>query len=105
MRDGGYQTRFVLPALPATSIITAIGVEKYREVSPVLYTFVAIGCMHIMFYGIMFYPMFADFEFSVFDIIATILGSPQYALHSQETYVQAFKYMRHFGLSRKIAGE
>ncbi len=105
MKGGGYQTRFLLPALPATSIITAIGVEKFRDVSSVLYIFVAIGCMHIMFYGIMFYPLFADFEFCVFDIIATILSSPQYAMDSRETYVQAFKYMKHFGLNRSVAGE
>ena len=52
---------------------------------------------------VLFYPMFADFEFSVFDIVTTILNSPQYALKSREMYIQAFKYMRHFGLDRKIA--
>ena len=105
MRGGGYQTRFILPILPATSIITAIGVEKFREASPIVYTLIAIGCMHLMFYGIMFYPMFADFEFNVFDVITTILSSPQHALNSHESYQQAFKFMRHFGLSRKLAGE
>ena len=103
VQGGGYQTRFLLPALPAMSIIAAISLVKFPKLSPILYTFFAIECMHVMFYGIMFYPMFADFEFSVFDIVTTILNSPQYALKSREMYIQAFKYMRHFGLDRKIA--
>ena len=103
VQGGGYQTRFLLPALPAMSIIAAISLVKFPKLSPILYTFFAIECMHVMFYGIMFYPMFADFEFSVFDIVSTILNSPQYALKSREMYIQAFKYMKHFGLDRKIA--
>ena len=99
---GGYQTRFLLPIIPATSIISAIGVVKFPEYSSIAVAFVAIGAMHVMFYGIMFYPLFCDFEFNVFDIIQTTIDSPQYVPESREIYASIFRYMRHYGLNRTI---
>ena len=97
---GGYQTRFILPIIPATSMITALAQEIVPGYESTTHCLVAIGAMHVLFYGVMFYPLFCEFEFSVFDIVQTILDSPQYAPESQKELSSVFKYLQHYGLHR-----
>ena len=99
---GGYQTRFILPIIPATSIIAALGLEVLPEYQATASALVAIGAMHLLFYGVMFYPLFCDFEFNVFDIIQIIVDSTQYIPESQKEFAGVFKYMEHHGLRKRL---
>lgn len=99
LRGGGYQTRFLLPILPATSILAAIGIERFGS-TPLSATLLSIGAFHALFYGVLFYPLFCDFEFHIFDIIECILRSPQSIPSSREKYSDILQFMKHFGLNR-----
>jgi hypothetical protein len=103
---GGFQTRFLLPILPALAILTAVQLASSRNSSiqpsistaaPVL---VGIGAMHTMYYGVLFYPLFCDFDYSVFEIIENILMSPQFIPENEESLSTILKYIKHFGVNR-----
>ena len=116
----GYQSRFLLPALPGTAILTAISIsrvsESYKsEISVTNFSsddysgcryaiaviLIALGAMHTLFYSVLYPTMFADLEFSVFEIIGTILKSPLRPVASPSAFDEILNYLRHFGLNRK----
>ena len=100
---GGFQTRFLLPIIPATSLIASIGIVKSVSISPVAIMLISIGAMHLMFYGVMFYPFFCDFEFNVFDVVEIILKSPRIYPDSPDAYNGIFRFMAHYGFNPAVS--
>jgi hypothetical protein len=130
---GTFQTRFILPILPATSVLAASYVArtgkgrlsgKIEKTSTVTSNFVlggdtaaaanttrsavcamllCYGAMHTLFYGVLYGPMFADLDFSVVGIVAGILRTTYYAPPDRDTFEIILKFMEHFGLARKAA--
>lgn len=72
----GYQTRFLLPCLPATAILGALAISSNLE-SPIVVAFSAVAlaysAIHCFYYGVLFAPLHADLGLSVFEIILVIL--------------------------------
>lgn len=101
---GGYQIRFLLPILPATSILTAICICSCgNKVLPLLNILQCYGSFHILYYSILYPPILADFDITVLDILEIILKSPLEAdSMTKEALLPIYKYMRHFGLAMKI---
>ena len=99
---GGYQSRFMLPILPATSILSGYYLTSNKKIAPACMVLLHVGVLHFMFYGVLYYPMFSEFEYNIFDIIWCILSSPQYFPASQENYQQILKFMSHYGLNRTV---
>lgn len=100
---GGYQTRFLLPALPALALLSAIELLRSRWAAAISPFLISIGAIHLVFYGILFYPLFCDFDFNLFEIILCTLSYPQYFPANEESFSNILKYMRHFGLNRTVA--
>jgi hypothetical protein len=118
----GYQSRFMLPALPGTAILTAISISRANILQnsdvatnssnstanrdsgnryALAAILIALGAMHTLFYSVLYPTIFADLEYSVFDVIGTILNSPLRSFASQNAFDEMFLYLRHFGLNRK----
>ena len=102
-KGSGFQTRFILPIIPATSILAALCIHEahkkhssYQVLTTILLVYSSIHCMY---YGVMFPNLYADLEENVFDIISNILNYPYHALSSRESMMDVLKYMRHFGLN------
>jgi hypothetical protein len=114
----GFQNRFILPIIPATSILFAISSSFLKECSksknlkkyPVLAALVEISqfmfdillpysSVLCLFYGIMFSPLFADLNANLFDIIATILSNSYHSFTSVESFTETYKFLLHFGIN------
>ena len=66
----GYQTRFILPILPATSVLASIlinytisNTSSQSIKDTLVLVLVSYSAMHLIYYGIMFPPFFADLEY------------------------------------------
>lgn len=96
---GGIQMRFMLPILPATSILAAIAiVNAGANVSPFVSLLFCISAMHVVYYSVLFPPLFADMENSVFEIVALILNSMLDDSGSQEIMYKIYQVMKHYGI-------
>jgi hypothetical protein len=104
----GYQTRFLLPALPGSAILTAHflyalfldeSVEKEWKIlgGCVLSIAFVVQAMLVLYYGIMYAPFYADVEVYWFDIMQTILSSPYHSASSRESVKDIQLFMKHFG--------
>jgi hypothetical protein len=90
---GGFQIRFIVPILPATSVLASIAVVSSNDIfQPLVALLLVYGGMHCLFYSILYSPMFADMHASIFDVIRIILESP-YEVPNGD-----IKFMKHFGL-------
>lgn len=90
---GGFQIRFIVPILPATSVLASMAVTAIDTMLyPVVALLLVYSGMHSLFYSVLYSPLFADMHASVFDIIRTILESPYDAPASD------INFMKHFGL-------
>lgn len=97
---GGYQLRFILPALPATSISSCLGLQTYSpSLCNAIFAFLlAYSAIHTLFYGILFAPYFADLKYSILDMISIILASPYDPTSMKQDFTTLFEFLHHFGL-------
>ena len=65
----GFQTRFLLPVLPATSVLASILINYTNSNSNsqslkelLVFVLLSYSAMHMLYYGIMFPPLFADLD-------------------------------------------
>jgi hypothetical protein len=90
---GGFQIRFIVPILPATSVLASFAVTSATDLAkPLAAVLLAYSGMHCLFYAVLYSPLFADMHATVFDIIRTILETPY------EPPVSDIGFMKHFGL-------
>jgi hypothetical protein len=90
---GGFQIRFIVPILPATSILAGMAVVRTDSLlHPLVAVLLVYSGMHSLFYSVLYSPLYADMHASVFDIIRTILETP-YEAPSFD-----IQFMKHFGL-------
>lgn len=124
MAGAGFQSRFILPALPATAVLTAIFVISPKgdlllhDVNPrnanddnivtfgsppasivVLSMLVGIGVCHTFYYCVLYPTLFADFEFSMVDVLSFILNNPLKPLESKSALKEMLNFMVHHGLN------
>jgi len=102
---GGYQTRFLLPIFPATSILSGYCVmtsicegNVFSLVVQVL--LIVYGAMHTLYYGILYPPLFADIDYSLVDIINGILANAYVPPNSKDSFLFVIEHMKHYGLYR-----
>ena len=96
---GGFQMRFMLPILPATSILAAIViVNAGPNVTPLVCVLCCISMLHLFYYSVLYPPLFADIDISVFEILAHLLSSVLDDQQSKEVTYKMFQTMRHYGL-------
>lgn len=117
---GGYQTRFLLPALPCSSIFASLAIDQlsafsHRSASStgstiacmvqVLETLLlgALGYSAILavYYGVLYPPLFSDLEYGLGDILRTILSSPLSSPSSRDVSHEIADFIHHFGLIRR----
>jgi hypothetical protein len=97
---GGYQTRFVLPVLPATAILAGVAIQKGgSQITPLVSLLLCYSALHVMYYGVLFTPLVADFNESIFEIMALIVTSVENVNSDREFMMKMLKYMKHFGLN------
>ena len=110
---GGFQSRFLLPILPVTCILACLDIVPTTQESkssrhdsmPIICCLILLlvyMAAHTMYYGILFGPLYADLDHSLWDILACIISSPYNSLSSRDQYMETFKYLKHFGLNRTI---
>jgi hypothetical protein len=101
---GGYQIRFLLPILPATSILAAICITSSgMKVIPLVTILFCYASFHVLYYSILYPPLLADFDVTVFEILEMILSSTlESDSQSKESLLSIYKYMKHFGLAVRI---
>eukprot|EP01036_Dinobryon_divergens_P034784 gene34784-44988_t len=75
----GFQSRFLLPLLPATAILAVL---------------------HSCVYGMMFAPLFGDLDLNIVGMMDSMYENPLKSPSSEETWQQILQYLRHFGLER-----
>ena len=109
----GYQTRFILPIIPATSILISVALVRNitrRDfiASPssgmicMLSLLLCYSMCYVMYYGILFTPFYADLEVSLIDVLVTILEQPYAPMHDSHAMRKALMMMKHYGLVLKI---
>lgn len=101
---GGFQTRFLLPILPVTSILSGICIYiTGNKLVPLICILFCYTSFHILYYSILYSPLVADFDVSVFDILNVILLSP---LDTDKTtkdgLVKTYLHMSHYGFAIKF---
>ncbi len=119
----GFQSRFLMPMLPATAILCAIAVHSivssgssdstggssgssscssnvmYATVCNTLFTLCIIySTLHTVYYGILYAPLYAELEYSVRDVLIHILTHNYHSPQSRESFQDTLKFMEHFGL-------
>ena len=106
---GGYQTRFLLPILPATSVLGARCVHRACSIRDgnstslaavhVLASVALAYCsMHCLYYGMLFPNLFADLDMSMFSVLSNVLAAPYSPMGSTHSMQEMLKYIAHFGL-------
>lgn len=127
MLGAGTQMRFLLPMLPATSVLAALAIVTPFNVATwslgpcfsvytgksadgfttqagggIRYAVAALllsyAAMHTLYYGILFAPLYADIEYSLVDAIACLLRNPKHNLATEEVYVSIVRFLRHYGV-------
>ena len=101
---GGYQTRFILPILPATSILSSICIYVTgQKVMPLICILFCYTSFHIVYYSILYPPLVADFDVSIFDIINVMLQSTlDSETMTKDTLIKTYSYMAHYGFALKF---
>ena len=105
---GGFQLRFLTPILPACAVLSAAVVVRFTSqpktvhIPAICSLLLSWSALHCLYFGVLFAPLFADLDFSVFGILADILSSQYYHPTSKEEMISTFKFMAHFGLKRNI---
>ena len=112
----GFQSRFLLPLLPATAVLGSVTVYVLysyclllRPTDSILHMIVTssislfdvllfVAVIHSCVYGMMFAPLFGDLDMNIVDMIDSMHENPLRILSSQDTWQQILQYLRHFGL-------
>ena len=119
----GFQSRFLLPMLPLTSILSALPVfycdnfySPTRDRESLSFTkihrnsngiivivLILFGALHTLYYGVLFPTLFADLDYSIFEVIQVILNSPVQSISSKNVLDETFRFMKHYGLNRSVS--
>lgn len=113
VRGAGYQSRFLLPLLPASAILCSVAVNIFtvlpsRNGSELLLLLLVVvlclmySAMHSVYYGVLYAPLFAELDFSLVDIVRGILTSPYSPPSGRDSFEDTVKFMAHFGLNRRV---
>lgn len=105
----GYQTRFLLPCLPALCIASSLSLHhcfisssSHGSINIVMMTFaiicICIGCFHALYYGVMFTPLYADIDAGILHVVYSILTSACYRIESSEVSNAINSYISHYGI-------
>jgi hypothetical protein len=117
----GFQLRFMAPMLPGTALLVSLSminpsnlVEQESRMSRLHHTLLLgtmsnmlftlgliVSAFHGFYYGLLYPPLYADLQFSLFDILKSIVTNPYEPIHSQEVSSKVIKFMKHFGLKLK----
>ena len=90
---GGFQIRFILPILPATSILAGLATMESDKILHILVALLLVySGIHSFYYSILYSPLYADMHTTIFDVIRVILEAPYEAPKGDITF------MKHFGL-------
>jgi len=109
---GGFQARFMLPILPATSVLAARCVHRASSirhgnstslagVQVLTAVALAYSSMHCLYYGMLFTNLYADLDVSMFSVLSEILSRPYSPVSSPQVMQELLKFMAHFGLHLK----
>ena len=96
----GYQSRFMLLLVPPCCVLTTMALHDHKEqiLIPVVIC-MCYGIMGSMFYGIMFAPLFADFDYSIFNMLFNvILVYPTYSLNNEFSAEEVVSFLKHYGV-------
>ena len=115
----GFQSRFLLPLLPATAILGSVTVYvlhsycllKRSTTNSFFHMIVAtsaslfdllllVAVLHSCVYGMMFAPLFGDLDLNIVGMMDSMYENPLKSPSSEETWQQILQYLRHFGLER-----
>ncbi len=125
----GFQTRFILPAIPPLSILACYFVlnpyfgnlirfrsglvnstrsnpTQYSNLSNLIlrFAFLAIllgySAMHTLYYSVLYPTFFADLDYSLIDIIVTIIDNIFEAPPDQKSFERTLSMMKHYGLKK-----
>lgn len=111
----GYQTRFLLPAVPGFCVLAAaalINIFNYANnnnmtssLMTAIMCFILLlnNCFYITYYGILFAPLYSDLNHSFLDILTTILSTLYHQPASNTEFNQILAYLAHFGVNRVSA--
>ena len=112
MFGGGFQARFMLPILPATSVLAARCVHRASSirhgnstslagVHVLTVVALAYSSMHCLYYGMLFTNLYADLDLSMFSVLSKILSEPYAPVSSPQVMQEMLRFMTHFGLHLK----
>mmetsp|Transcript_23319 Transcript_23319/g.40353 ORF Transcript_23319/g.40353 Transcript_23319/m.40353 type:complete len:156 (-) Transcript_23319:8-475(-) len=114
----GFQSRFLMPMLPGSAILSALCFQwVYRVCSTLPYSgrIMSTACsvvmgvlmmysvVHVFYYSVLYAPLFADLDVSLVDILCSILQSVYSAPASREEFRGTLKFMGHYGLVRETS--
>ena len=94
----GFQSRFILPIFPAASVLAAIAITRSHLHFTLGCLLLTIANMHLLYYGVLFAPLYADLGPCVWEVIDSILNHPFAAPSSKESFAETLTFMKHFGL-------
>lgn len=114
----GFQSRFLMPMLPGSAILTTLCVHwvhltsstvsyKDRFMSTacrvVVGVFMMYSVMHVFYYGVLYAPLFADLDVSLVNILCSMLQNVYFAPASREEFRATLKFMAHYGMVRETS--
>lgn len=103
INGAGFQNRMLLPALPATALLASSAINAEPRFGALASVLLCLSAFLSAYYGLLYAPLYADTDSSVWDILQSILGSPYYPPPTKDHFDVVLKYMRHFGLNKNAA--
>jgi hypothetical protein len=112
----GFQSRFLMPMLPGSAILSAAVLDAVRSAGAAaggnmriladcagcVVTILAVySAMHVLYYAVLYAPLFADLDVSLLDVLGSTLQSPYSAPDSRESFQAMLRFMAHYGMVRE----
>ena len=114
----GFQSRFMMPMLPGSAILSALCLQWVHRAwsslpyndrimstacSVVMGVLMMYSVVHVFYYGVLYAPLFADLDVSLVDILCSVLQSVYSAPASREEFRGTVRFMGHYGLVRETS--
>jgi hypothetical protein len=116
---GGFQSRFIVPIVPATSVLAAqciyrAGawssslVSSSSSATAAVYVLAALAlahaAVHCYYYGILFSNLYADLDQSALAALSGLLAAPYSPMQSAASMREMLAFLAHYGVNLKGGG-
>lgn len=100
--SSGFQLRFLLPVLPIMAVISSFIIVRHNLSLPSIALILVYNSFYMIYYGVLYAPLFADFEGHIVDILRVMIDNPFQSTLGRNKIAEILDFMRHFGVVRTV---